>query len=132
VPGVAATLEAGHVDNVVLTGDIHSFGTHDLKLDYADAASPVIGAELVGGSITSGGQGQRGTNEAVTAALAATNPHTRYVEYEHRGYGVCDVTPDRWTTSYRMLTDVRDPSSPIETPARFVVDRGHPGIRRDG
>jgi alkaline phosphatase D len=97
-----------------------------------DAASPTIGAEFVGGSITSGGQGQPGTNEAVTAALAATNPHTLYVEYEHRGYGVCEVTPDRWVTSYRMLDDVTDAVSPITTPARFVVEGGRPGVRRDG
>lgn len=74
---------------------MNSFGTHDLKLDDADLTSPTIGAELGGGSIASGGQGPLGMNEAVTAALMATNPHTLYVEYEHHGYGVCEVTPDR-------------------------------------
>ena len=40
---------------VVLTGDIHSFWTNDLKLDFDDAASPVVATEFVGTSISADG-----------------------------------------------------------------------------
>jgi hypothetical protein len=41
---------------VVLTGDVHRNWANDLKVDYKDPASPVVGSELVCTSITSTGK----------------------------------------------------------------------------
>lgn len=40
---------------VVLTGDIHVNWVNDLQLDFEKADSPIVGTELVGTSMTSGG-----------------------------------------------------------------------------
>jgi alkaline phosphatase D len=44
-------------NSVVLTGDFHTNWVADLKRDFDDPASPVVGTEFVGTSITSGGDG---------------------------------------------------------------------------
>ena len=46
---------------VVLTGDVHRNWANDLKVDYKDPASPVVGSELVCTSITSTGNGTGST-----------------------------------------------------------------------
>ena len=68
---------------VVLTGDIHTNWVNDLKVDYADEASPVIGTEFVGTSITSGGDGTDVRDG--TAGMIAGNPWVRFFNNQ-RGY----------------------------------------------
>ena len=46
---------------------------------------------------------------------------------DQRGYAVCEVTPQRWTTTLRVLDDVTRADSGIDTQARFVVQDGTPG-----
>ena len=47
----------GTSNPVVLTGDIHQHYAADLLLDFDDPASPIVGSELCGTSVTSGGDG---------------------------------------------------------------------------
>ena len=42
---------------IVITGDIHSNWVCDLKMDYKAANAPVVATELIGTSISSGGDG---------------------------------------------------------------------------
>ena len=49
--------EARPSNPVVITGDIHSNWAADLKPDFDDPSSPVVGTEFVGTSITSVGDG---------------------------------------------------------------------------
>ena len=42
---------------IVITGDIHSNWVSDLKVDWKDEKSPVVGTEFTGTSISSGGDG---------------------------------------------------------------------------
>ena len=112
---------------VVLTGDIHSNWVADLQVDYGDPAAPVVGTELVGTSISSGGDGSD-TRDS-TAALLAENPWIRFYNSQ-RGYVRCDVTPERCRADYRVLEYVTRPGSPISTRASFVVEDGRPGAQR--
>jgi alkaline phosphatase D len=112
---------------VVLTGDIHSNWVTDLLRDFDDERSPVVGTELVGTSLTSGGDGAPMTAGGERAL--ANNPHIKYYNGQ-RGYVVCDVTPELWTAAYRVVPVVTEPGGPVETAATFVVEAGRPGAQR--
>ena len=112
---------------LVLTGDIHSNWVNDLKVDYRDPAAPVVGSELVGTSISSGGDGADTLDS--TAALLAENPWVRFYNRQ-RGYVRCDLTPGRCQADYQVLEYVTRPGSPIATRASFVVEDGRPGAQR--
>jgi alkaline phosphatase D len=112
---------------VVLTGDIHTNWVNDLKVDYADEASPVVGTEFVGTSISSGGDGADVRDG--TAAILSQNPWVRFFNNQ-RGYVRCAITPQTWTADYRVLEYVTHQGSPIATRASFVVEDGRPGAQR--
>jgi alkaline phosphatase D len=118
----------GTVSNpIVITGDVHASWANDLKADFDDPDSPVVGAEFVGTSITSGGNGSDVRSE--TAALLKENPHIRFFN-DYRGYVRCTLTPDRWQADYRVVPYVNRPGAPIYTRASFVVENGKPGMKQ--
>jgi alkaline phosphatase D len=112
---------------VVLTGDIHVNWVNDLRLDRNDAKSPVVATELVGTSLTSGGNGGNRIEEYERAA--ANNDCVRWYNSD-RGYVSCEVTPQEWTTHFRSTPFVDKPGSPIVTPASFVIEAGRPGAEK--
>jgi alkaline phosphatase D len=120
-----STVEPGK-NLVVLTGDFHASAVGDLRADPFDTSLPVVGTEFMGTSISS-----LFPAEAVDLATAAiaSNPHISWFD-ARKGYTRCTVTPTTWTTELRVVADVTDPESPVETVATFVVDAGTPGARR--
>jgi alkaline phosphatase D len=112
---------------VVLTGDIHASFACDLHARPGDPASPVVGAEFAGTSISSGRDGSETT--ARYQAVMPDNPHVKFHNGQ-RGYVRCTVTRDRWTTDYRVVPFVSRPGASIETRASLVVEDGRPGIHR--
>ena len=118
---------SGRVANpVVLTGDIHSSWVADLKADFESAGSPVVATELVGTSISSGGDGTE--SSANSAVVLSNNPHIKYYN-GRRGYVRVDVAPERLTAQFRVVPWVTQPGAPLETRARFVVESGQPGAQ---
>jgi alkaline phosphatase D len=109
---------------IVLTGDIHSSWVHDIKANYADAASPVVGTEFVGTSITSSFP-----PELVPPVLAALgdNPHTRFFDGLFRGYVRCTVTPTSWVSDFRAVPTILTDDVDAFTLASFAVADGVPG-----
>jgi alkaline phosphatase D len=112
---------------VVLTGDIHSNWVNELHAGFARPGSPVVAAEFVGTSISSGGDGADRSAQ-VTDALMAESPHLRW-QNARRGYLRCTVTPEEWRTDYRTVPFVTRPDAPIQTASSWVVEHGRPGIR---
>src|SRR5262245_41607192 len=112
---------------VVITGDIHSNWVGDLKLDYRELRSPVVATELIGTSISSGGDG-RDSDPAVEAYLSE-NPQIKLYNTQ-RGYVRCEVTPKRLTADFRVVQKVSVPESSVSTRATFVTESGHPGAVR--
>lgn len=109
---------------ISIVGDVHQNWLADLKTDFYDEAAPVVGAEFVGTSISSGGDGvaeRPGDSEPWVPA----NPHVRFNNGQ-RGYVRCTVTPDRLTTDYRVVPYVTRPGAAISTRASFVVEDGRP------
>lgn len=111
---------------VVLTGDIHSSWVHDLKADFADPGSATVGTEFVGTSISSDFPAPF---VAPVVAALPDNPHTRFFDGAFRGYVRCDVTPQRWTSTFRVVDTVLVPGVPTRTLATFVVEDGRPGAQ---
>lgn len=109
---------------VVLAGDYHSFWTNDVLLDSRDETSPVVATEFVGTSITSGGPPYAGLMSAMPA-----NPHIKFFDSRVRGYMSMDITPDRTTTRYQAISDVRDPKATLSTLNTWVVEDGRPGAQ---
>lgn len=120
--------DRGANDLVVLTGDRHRHHASDLKANYDDPDAPTLASELICSSITSGGDGGD-TDEYVRAALAA-NPHMHFAN-ARRGYVRCVVTPDYWSTDFRVVPAVTEPDAPVRTRASFVVEHGRPGVQAD-
>jgi alkaline phosphatase D len=111
---------------VVLTGDIHSNWVTDLHRDFDDLSSEVVATELVGTSISSGGDG--GDMTAGGARVLANNPHVRFYNGQ-RGYMRATVTPERWTNELRVVPTVTEPGGQVRTRATFVVENGRAGAR---
>ncbi len=116
-------IAASRVANpVVLTGDWHSSWVNDLKADFDDPASTTLATEFVGTSISSGCPWERAVAQAVPA-----NPHVKFFDGTHRGYVRCTVTPERWTSDYRVVTAAADSSEPARTLTSWAVEAGRPG-----
>lgn len=113
-------------NTIVLTGDIHSAWAADLRADFADPASPVIGSEFVCTGISSGFQDDLAL--LVFYTLPA-NPQIKYFNGLKRGYTLCDVTPSAWTAHFRTVATVSLPVADTTTDRSFVVQNGVPGVQ---
>ncbi|MDQ3738406.1 MAG: alkaline phosphatase D family protein [Actinomycetota bacterium] len=115
---------AGTSNPVVLTGDVHAGYVCDVKADFDDPSSATVATELVGTSITTGGDGvDQNPGDAVQLA---ENPHIKFINRK-RGYIRNVVTPSTWTADYRIVDFVTIPGAPVATRASFVIEDGQPG-----
>jgi alkaline phosphatase D len=121
-----AAVAQGAQDLVVITGDKHQNVALDLMADFDDPGSAVVGTELVGTSVTSGGDGSRQTD--LDRTLLSANPHFKYINSQ-RGYVRCRVTPRTYEADFRVLDHVvnrRDGA--VRTDATAVIEHGTPGL----
>jgi alkaline phosphatase D len=110
----------------VLSGDSHVNFVYDLKRDFSDPNSPIVGTEFLGTSISSEGDP---FVEQTQFTPPGKNPQLRFFD-NHRGYVRCTIEPSRLTTDFRAVSTVRQPTATVKTTASFVVDDGKPGARR--
>lgn len=111
---------------VILTGDIHANWVNDLRVDDRKPEGAAVATEFVGTSVTSGGNGSA---EVVGLdVLMAANPGVRF-HNRQRGYVRCSLTPQSWTSDYRIVEDVKSPGSAAKTLKSFVVEAGKPGAQ---
>ncbi|WP_019889374.1 alkaline phosphatase D family protein [Streptomyces purpureus] len=121
---------SGLEDLVVVTGDWHSAFVDDLRPDFDDTSSPVVGTEFTAHSVTSGAY-SASWNATNGPLMGAANPHLKYFEGNRYGYDVYEVTPERFSAHMRVIGDRRDPASPVTTLTTFHVDRGKAGSYED-
>ncbi|MDT0308337.1 alkaline phosphatase D family protein [Streptomyces sp. DSM 44917] len=112
---------------VVLTGDRHLTMISDLKRDFADPGSAVVGAEFVGCSISSNGDQDQAAFHAEWDPRMGDNPHWKLVD-AHRGYHLFDITPEGVDARVRVVETVRTPGAAARTQARLRVEDGRPGV----
>jgi alkaline phosphatase D len=110
---------------VLLGGDVHENWVGHVKADYADPASATVGVEFCGTSITS-----RSGGNAKTAQRLAENPHFVFADAQAKGYGVVEFTPSQLTTTLRVVDNVTQQDTRIETLATFAVQSGRSVIER--
>ncbi|KIF71783.1 alkaline phosphatase [Streptomyces sp. AcH 505] len=116
------------VDNpVVLSGDRHLTMISDLKRDYADPGSAVVGAEFVGTSISSNGDQDATAFNAMWDPLRGDNPHWKVIDY-HRGYHLFDIGERGIDAQVRVVGTVLKPQSASTTLSSLRVDAGRPGV----
>jgi alkaline phosphatase D len=115
--------DGGTRNPVVLTGDIHQHYASDLLADFADPSSPIVGSELCGTSVTSGGDG----SDAVDPLLNE-NP---WIKYNSRRRGYVQVTMDRrqLRADFRTLSGVTTPDGAVATGGAFVLQDGVRGLQ---
>ncbi|GAB3567620.1 alkaline phosphatase PhoD [Amycolatopsis endophytica] len=112
---------------VVITGDVHASYVADVKADFEDPSSATVATELVGTSITSGGDGT--DQNAGDAVQLAENPHIKFINRK-RGYVRNTITRDSWTADYRIVDYVTRTGAPIQDRARFVIEDGRAGAQQ--
>jgi alkaline phosphatase D len=112
---------------VVITGDIHASGAGDLKLNFNDPASPSVGTEFIGTSISS--TFPESFIPIVEAAVRET-PYAKYFEARRRGYVRCTLDAKEWRSDFRYVSTTQQPEATIETGASFVVDDGSNTVER--
>jgi alkaline phosphatase D len=123
---------------VVVTGDIHSSWGANLLSDFDDPTSRIVAAEFVCTSIASTflALDPRPTDQIVRLGVDADNPHIEYFNGLFRGYALCDLDRDSWTTTYRAVGDINAlgsenplalvpyPNSPVATDAVLRLQNG--------
>ena len=116
---------------VVLSGDRHRTIVSDLKLDFEDPDSAVVGAEFVGTSISSNGDEDLVAFAAEWAPKLADNPHWKMVD-ARRGYLLLDIAADRIDAQLRTISTVVTRDGTTTTAATFRVEDGVPGVYQVG
>ncbi|MFC5651128.1 alkaline phosphatase D family protein [Paenibacillus solisilvae] len=112
---------------VVLTGDVHANWASDIKADFNNPDSETLGAEFVGTSIATTGDGVDITD--VQKAIITENPHIKFYNGQ-RGYVRCTATHDSMQADYRVVPYVTRPGAPITTRASFLMEKGKPGLQK--
>jgi alkaline phosphatase D len=95
---------------VIVTGDIHAAGVAGLHHTLGDVATPRIGTELVGTSVSSR------FDPALIApaeALIRGLPYVEYVNARDRGYTVVDLTRSRMTATYKVVSTIDQPEATV-------------------
>jgi alkaline phosphatase D len=109
---------------VILTGDVHSHWVNDIKLDFDDPKSPTVATELVGSSISSGGDGVDFPDNI--KPVLAENAFVKFYNGQ-RGYVACDVSAKLMRADFKVVDYVSRPEAPAKTRASFVIEDGKPG-----
>jgi len=117
-------------DVTILTGDIHSSWAIDVPRNPWTGYDPTTGAgslavELVTPAVSSpplfsGGQQQRD----LANAMRPFARHLKYLDGEHRGYILLDVTRDRLQADWFHVATVEKRSDSESKAASFVCERG--------
>jgi alkaline phosphatase D len=113
----------GTANPVVLTGDSHQNWVRNVPADFRDLGSPPVATELMGTSISTNGDP---VAPSTRRGDDPNNPHILFRD-NHRGYVRCTLTPDAWTSEYRMTSTVKQPAATASTLATFVIENGRAG-----
>jgi alkaline phosphatase D len=114
---------------IVLSGDVHVHYGSDLKMDFTNPKSEIVGVEFTNTSITSGGDGR--PVAATWDAMRARNPHLRFHSAK-RGYIACAATQATMRAEFKVIerVTVRD-EAPAQVAGALVVEAGRPGSNTD-
>ena len=110
---------------VLIGGDVHENWVGHVMADAYKDDSAKLGVEFCGAGITA-----RSAGNSKLPARLAENPHFIFADSERKGYGVVEFTAKQIQTELRVVDDVRQPQTKIETLAKFEVEAGLPQVHR--
>ncbi len=116
---------------IVITGDVHANYVWDLKSDWDEQSNATVyGTEFVGTSISSNDDDPVAEEDGFTTECGGRNGNVHNHLYDnHRGYVLCEVTAERWESTFRIVPTVLDEEAEALTLASFVVEHGRPGAQ---
>lgn len=110
---------------VVLSGDVHSSWVADLRLDFADDQSPLVGTELVGPGVSSDIPARL---RQAAPLIEVLSPHIAWSEVTKRGWVLHELTGDTWRAAYRLVDDASVPDSPVTEATTWAISASRPGL----
>ncbi|MEV8388474.1 MULTISPECIES: alkaline phosphatase D family protein [unclassified Streptomyces] len=124
-------------NTVFLTGDIHMAWANDVPVTAATyPLSRSAATEFVVTSVTSDNLDDllhvpAGTLSVVaSAAVRAANRHVKWVDMDHHGYGVLDVTTERTQMDYYTISDRTDPAATTAWARSYRTASGSQRVER--
>ncbi|KQX13207.1 alkaline phosphatase [Streptomyces sp. Root431] len=124
-------------NTVFLTGDIHMAWANDVPLKAATyPLSASAATEFVVTSVTSDNLDDMlhvapGTVSVVAAgAVKAANRHVKWVDMDHHGYGVLDVTSEHSQMDYYTVSDKADPAATTAWARSYRTKNGTQRVER--
>ncbi|WP_046709690.1 alkaline phosphatase D family protein, partial [Streptomyces europaeiscabiei] len=121
-----AGADAAGIENLmVLTGDVHVGYAFDIKRDFDDRSSRIVGTELVASSVSSGGNGS--DKPANWDTYMTANPHMRFYN-GRRGYTTVRLDRRSARADFKAVPYVTTTGAGISTVASFAVEAGKPGL----
>ena len=117
-------VERNLVNTIIITGDNHNNWVRNVPPVYLRLDAEPVATEFIGTSVSTGGDRTINT----TYGGDVNNPHFRFFD-NHHGYVRCKLTPELWTTDFRIVPTVLSPDAPVSTLASFVVEQGRAGAQ---
>ncbi|MEU3745158.1 MULTISPECIES: alkaline phosphatase D family protein [Streptomyces] len=124
-------------NTVFLTGDIHMAWANDVPVKAATyPLSASAATEFVVTSVTSDNLDDMlnvapGTLSVVAAgAVKAANRHVKWVDMDHHGYGVLDVTSEHSQMDYYTVSDKTDPAATSAWTRSYRTKNGTQRVER--
>ncbi|HKG64895.1 MAG TPA: alkaline phosphatase D family protein, partial [Solirubrobacteraceae bacterium] len=122
---------SGTPNPIVITGDSHQNWVRNVPPNHTDFDVAPVATEFMGTSISTGGDPGEG-DEFTLFGGDPQNPHIVF-RNNNRGYVRCTLTPDTWTSDFRVVDSVlRTEDIRTTTLATFEVENGKAGARRVG
>lgn len=112
---------------VVLTGDIHSNWVNELRVDDFKMDSKLVATEFVTTSLSSGGNGSEALKSAET--YKSNSPFVKFFNAE-RGYILCELTPEKWVSHYKVIDQVTKLGGKTSIRASYQVNSGSPQVHK--
>ena len=110
---------------VVLTGDSHRNWVRNIPRHYSSLEEP--DGRRVPRHL---GLHRRRPASGRELLFGRPNNPQLLLQNNNRGYCKCTLTEDTWTSEYRIVTTVRQPTATVSSLATFVVENGVPGATR--
>jgi alkaline phosphatase D len=121
----------GHVEKarvrnfVTLGGDTHTSSVDDLRADYQQEGSPLVGTEFVAPPASSL---ESLAPQFVDGALR--NPHIHLYDITNKGYLRCETTPSQLEADFRYVTTIQQAQAEPLAGTSWVVESGKPGAQQ--
>jgi alkaline phosphatase D len=118
---------------VILTGDVHSSWAFDVPRDpwngyRPDTGEGSVAVELITPAVSSPPYFTGDEDRTLGASIRSSLPHLKFLEGEHRGYVLLDVTPARVQAAWYLTPDVSRRSPDERLAATFAIEAGSPRL----